>query len=1180
MINLQRNLITLKPYFKRALLWAAYGLIILAIVSRIFRALTPMASRYKPKLEHLLSVLSGQTVTIENLETGWYWFQPVIKAKKVLVNGEEHPALKIAQVQLGMSIWGSLWNWRFQPGLLLVEGVKLQLVETPTHWIIQGMPLPALPAKVSSHDELLATILENQSIQLKRIKLEVILKNKRTFQLKDLTATLVNRFGSHRLRGEAILSEPATHLNFGAEFVLSPSAPEHLTGHVYIKSDEFVVPDWVNQYIPKGFVLNQAKLGGEIWADISSGKLQGIQTQFNVSQLVWQDEVLNRTGQLSQMVGHVSWVKTQTGFELTGERLSFQDSHGAWPTTAFVLKLDKPSDNYQLFIKNIDITRVLALPLRFPMSMKLLEDLHLTGTLKELYVQQAQNHWSVLTEFDDLGWKGYLKWPEVEHLHGVLHWEQNQGRLALDSPRLRVKINHKPELEFPVFNMSLHWNRDIAGITYSLDHLNASHPHMKLQAHGRVLSSTIPENAWMDVNVRYELMDGSFWLAYLPKVFLKPELYAWLKKDILQLGSAIGQAEIQGYTRDFPFDNGKGKFKIETQLEALNLRYAPHWLQAKGIKGRLVIDKRSLTAQINEALIGGAKLDAVSLRIDDLGLDKEHLLVHGIVNKAPTEDGWSVLLHSPMGHKRALFSVMDWQGTLGLDLQIDAALYPGNDEVLVKGSVRLDNDDLTIKHPHATLKFKKIAGILNFDEQGLLSSELTGTLWEKPIPIKIVSEEKPARNTQIQVTANATVKELFHVFNQSPVAGIDGQLDFTAAMDFPHETSHSEVLTIKSDLQGIKIHYPPYLVKKEDNPVNMVTTVKFNKNQQVSLLTTYADQLQIARSPLGIWEITSSLPYLVGQVKYFPKQSLLSGELTALKIDPGQLDFDSNTNMLNLKPKDLPIVDLVIKSMQYGEWELGRLSLKAHRQGDKWLIDPWKIDDAVYTVTGTADWAQNEDQDTSHLAFNFETKDINKVLQKWHLSPMLESGKAQLQVSLSWEAPLWAGELDDMVGQVNGKVTNGRTAGFSKQTESKLGLVKLLSILSLQTIPRRLLLDFSDLSHDGYSFDEFKGEFKMANGTLQTEKCSIDGPAASTDIYGRIDMVHHVYDLTARVAPQLTASLPIVATIAGGPVAGAATWLASKILNKGVQQITSYAYRITGPWKDPVVEPLKFYRKH
>ncbi len=54
---------------------------------------------------------------------------------------------------------------------------------------------------------------------------------------------------------------------------------------------------------------------------------------------------------------------------------------------------------------------------------------------------------------------------------------------------------------------------------------------------------------------------------------------------------------------------------------------------------------------------------------------------------------------------------------------------------------------------------------------------------------------------------------------------------------------------------------------------------------------------------------------------------------------------------------------------------------------------------------------------------------------------------------------------------------NGRITNLSPETEDKLGLGKLLSILSLQTIPRRLTLDFSDLANPGYSFDVFKGNF-------------------------------------------------------------------------------------------------------
>src|SRR5439155_935852 len=77
-------------------------------------------------------------------------------------------------------------------------------------------------------------------------------------------------------------------------------------------------------------------------------------------------------------------------------------------------------------------------------------------------------------------------------------------------------------------------------------------------------------------------------------------------------------------------------------------------------------------------------------------------------------------------------------------------------------------------------------------------------------------------------------------------------------------------------------------------------------------------------------------------------------------------------------------------------------------------------------------------------------------------------------------------KLDKVHGDLYITFKNGRITHLSPEAEEKLGLGKLLSILSLQTIPRRIMLDFSDLANDGYSFDVFKGGFTLKNGVLST----------------------------------------------------------------------------------------------
>ena len=75
----------LKHYLLKS--WVYFGslLVVMAVVFCVFRAFTPWARQYKATVEQYLSRALGQSVTIQNMETNWYWFQPVLQLDNLLL---------------------------------------------------------------------------------------------------------------------------------------------------------------------------------------------------------------------------------------------------------------------------------------------------------------------------------------------------------------------------------------------------------------------------------------------------------------------------------------------------------------------------------------------------------------------------------------------------------------------------------------------------------------------------------------------------------------------------------------------------------------------------------------------------------------------------------------------------------------------------------------------------------------------------------------------------------------------------------------------------------------------------------------------------------------------------------------------------------------------------------------
>jgi uncharacterized protein YhdP len=328
------------------------------------------------------------------------------------------------------------------------------------------------------------------------------------------------------------------------------------------------------------------------------------------------------------------------------------------------------------------------------------------------------------------------------------------------------------------------------------------------------------------------------------------------------------------------------------------------------------------------------------------------------------------------------------------------------------------------------------------------------------------------------------------------------------------------------------------------------------------------------------WFIRINQAQMAADLHYQPNRHLISGRINRLFMHQYALPKHAKSSTLShFKPSSIPNLDITIDAFQWGGIDVGAVTLKSTSTRTQWTLDNCLITVPEYQLNVTGHWTLTDTKNETQLESTLHIKALNKALTRWQIAPAVDAKEVRANMVSAWPGSVRDFNYDALNGELKLVVQNGRIHEFDHDTEKKLGLGKLLSILSLQTIPRRLTLDFSDLSQKGYTFDVFKGDFKINHGVMHTQNSYIDGPVAYASMQGNLDLSKRLYDLDLRVSPYITASLPIVATIAGGPIAGIATWVASKIINKGMQQISGYSYKISGPWSDPIVQQISIEKR-
>ena len=133
------------------------------------------------------------------------------------------------------------------------------------------------------------------------------------------------------------------------------------------------------------------------------------------------------------------------------------------------------------------------------------------------------------------------------------------------------------------------------------------------------------------------------------------------------------------------------------------------------------------------------------------------------------------------------------------------------------------------------------------------------------------------------------------------------------------------------------------------------------------------------------------------------------------------------------------------------------------------------------------------------------------------------------------------------------------------------GVGRLLGLLSLQSLPQRVSLDFRDIFSEGLAFESIEGRFDIRDGLMKTSDLEMDAPSATVLMRGETNLATQTQDVMVTVRPALSNSVALGVTVLN-PIAGAVTFAAQKVLGDPLSKVFSFQYHITGTWSDPLVD--------
>ena len=262
----------------------------------------------------------------------------------------------------------------------------------------------------------------------------------------------------------------------------------------------------------------------------------------------------------------------------------------------------------------------------------------------------------------------------------------------------------------------------------------------------------------------------------------------------------------------------------------------------------------------------------------------------------------------------------------------------------------------------------------------------------------------------------------------------------------------------------------------------------------------------------------------------------------------------------------IPALDITVDQLSFKDRALGTVRVAAENRDGFWnaRIDV-KNDDGVLEANGR--WRRSPTQADTRVEFKLDAKNLDKLLARIGYPDAVRRGNASLAGNLSWNGSPFTIDYPSLAGNLKLDAASGQFVKLEP------GVGRLLGILSLQSLPRRITLDFRDVFSEGFAFDSIGGQFAVTRGVMDTRELQIRGPSAKVLMSGSVNLGAETQDLKVRVQPAVGESIA-VGTMIANPVAGAVVWAAQKLFKDPLDQAFAFEYGVTGSWADPKVEKL------
>ncbi|MBU1438785.1 MAG: TIGR02099 family protein, partial [Gammaproteobacteria bacterium] len=308
-------------------------------------------------------------------------------------------------------------------------------------------------------------------------------------------------------------------------------------------------------------------------------------------------------------------------------------------------------------------------------------------------------------------------------------------------------------------------------------------------------------------------------------------------------------------------------------------------------------------------------------------------------------------------------------------------------------------------------------------------------------------------------------------------------------------------------------------------------------------------------------------------------EELAAAELKAqLLLDPDSIEKPNYATLeakafAALQPMpwlaDLPPLDIVCAKCTVGHFQLGEVQIQSKSDGSSFQLLEFSSHYQGHRWLANGTWQADGGLGQTELNGTLTSPAFGQLLSDYDVSSSLSGSKATIKFQhIQWQGAPFQFNWQTLNGNINWLLGDGALSEVSD------GGARIFSLLSLDSLVRKLKLDFRDVFSKGFFFSKMTGDMQLTNGVSQTSNAQVIGAAGDIQMQGTADLKAKQLDYQMSFSPKVTSSIPVILAWMVNPVSGVAAYALDEVF-QSAEVISKINFTVTGDLDSPVVTEVK-----